>query len=74
MRNPAVTWLIVGAIFEVLVLGSFGLLYVLDIVSGEDAKTWVLKLAVAVAILAGGGAVIGALLGSAKSTEGAPKP
>ena len=74
MRNPIVTWLTVGAIFEVLVLGSMGLLYVLDVVSADDARTWGIKLAIVIAILAGVSAVIGALLGARKSSEGAPKP
>jgi len=74
MRNPIVTWLTVGAIFEVLVLGSMGLLYVLDVVSADDARTWGIKLAIVIAILAAVSAVIGALLGARKSSEGAPKP
>ena len=72
MSNPVVTWLKVGAIFEVLVCVAVGLMWIFNGWTGEEAQSWGLKLTAAVVLFAVAGAVVGQLL--AKPEAGAQKP
>jgi hypothetical protein len=63
MRHPLVTWLMVGAVLEVMALAAVGLLYVLDLVGVENARDLALKATLAILILAVSGGVVAALLG-----------
>jgi hypothetical protein len=62
MRNPLVAWLTLGAMLEVIGLATVGLLYVLDVVAGADARDLAVKATVAILILAISGGVVGMLL------------